>query len=89
MKTSRATSERQADSVENSNIQPKKKTKHTCRTPTVQMEGSAYSLRGRNRPRMAYSMMMMMMKNSFSTTTYCFGLVRTYVTYFPNYRAKR
>jgi hypothetical protein len=42
---------RQADSEEDSNIQPKKKTKH--RTPIVKMEGPAYSSRGRNRPRMA------------------------------------
>jgi hypothetical protein len=38
---------RQMDSKENSNIKPKKKTKH--RMPTVKMERSAYS-RGWNRP---------------------------------------
>jgi hypothetical protein len=47
----RAANGRQADSEENSNIQPEKEKKH--RTPTVKMEGSAYSSRGRNGPRMA------------------------------------
>jgi hypothetical protein len=51
MEISRATNGRQADSEENCNVQPKKKTKH--RAPTVKMEGPACSSRGRNRPRMA------------------------------------
>jgi hypothetical protein len=47
MQISRATSGRQADYEENSNIQPEKKTKH--RTPTVKTEGPAYSSRGWNK----------------------------------------
>jgi hypothetical protein len=42
---------RQMESKENFNIQPKKKTKH--KTPKVKMERSAYSSRGRKRPRLA------------------------------------
>jgi hypothetical protein len=51
MQISRATNGRQGDSEEHANIQPEKETKYW--TPTVKMEGSAYSSRGRNRPRMA------------------------------------
>jgi hypothetical protein len=50
MEISRATIEEPADPEENSNIQLEKKTKN--RTPTVKMEGPAYSSRGRNRPSM-------------------------------------
>jgi hypothetical protein len=48
MEILRATNERQTNSEE---IQPETETKHG--TPTVRMEGSAYSSRGRDRPRMA------------------------------------
>jgi multidrug efflux pump subunit AcrB len=51
MEISCATNGRQADSEENSNIQQKKKTKH--KTPTVKMEGSAYTSREQNRTCMA------------------------------------
>jgi hypothetical protein len=51
MEISRAGNGRRADCDGNSYTQPEKGTKH--RTPTVKMEGSAYSSGGRNRPRMA------------------------------------
>jgi hypothetical protein len=51
MEISRATNGRQADFEDNSNIEPEKERKY--RTPTVKMEGSAYTSRGRNRQRMA------------------------------------
>jgi hypothetical protein len=51
MEISLASNGKLADSEENSNIDPEKKTKH--RTPTIKMEGPAYSSRGRNRPNMA------------------------------------
>jgi hypothetical protein len=51
MEISRAANVRHADSEENANIQPQKKTKY--RTPIVKMAGLAHSSRGRNRPRIA------------------------------------
>jgi hypothetical protein len=42
---------------------PKKETKH--RMSTVKMEGSAHSSRGRNRPRMAQSIKMVMMTKDY------------------------
>jgi hypothetical protein len=59
MEISCATNGRQVDSEENPNIQSKKETK--CKTPTVKMDGPAYSSRGRNRPCIAQSMKMMVM----------------------------
>jgi hypothetical protein len=56
MEMSRVTDGRQMGSEENSNIQPKNKTKY--RTPRDKMERSAYSLRERNSPRKALSMKM-------------------------------
>jgi hypothetical protein len=53
---SRATNRRQTVPEENSNAQPKKKTTHTMAT-----ERSANCSRRQNRPRMAYSIKMMMM----------------------------